>query len=154
MIVSFHLQYPSYVLQLQCHPFHSPFSFIRSIGGFQVVGTYTEGGRLEGRAQESLLVVKVGPSALTAGVAELARSQKTSRLSFTHVCCTVSLVLTFLQSSFGGGAKLCEISAMVRAGGLDGGTIGFVRDVAGIRDALVLVIWVDSPVVRYVDGSS
>ena len=118
------------------------------------MGTYTEGRRLEGCAQQSLLVVEIGPLVLTTGVAELARGQKTSRLSFTHVCCTVSLVLTFLQSSFGGGAKLCEISAMVRAGGLDGGTIGFVRGVAGIRDARVLVIWVDSPVVRYVDGSS
>jgi hypothetical protein len=120
-----------------------------------VVSTYTEGGRLEGRAQESLLVVEVGPSALTAGVAELARSQKTSRLSFTHVCCTVSLVLTFLVSSF-----VRRWREVVRNLG-DGAcgwagrrAIGFVRIVAGIRDALVLVIWVDSPVLRYVDGSS
>ena len=110
MIVSFHLQYPSCPLQLQCHPFHPPFSFVRSIGGFQVVGTYTEGGRLEGRAQESLLVVKVGPSALTAGVAELARGQKTSRLSFTHVCYSVSLVLESSRCSSDGGANWCEIS--------------------------------------------
>lgn len=114
-------QYPSCPLRLQSCPFPPPFSLIRDGEGFQVVGTYTEGGRLEGRAQQSLLVVEVGPSALTAGVAELARGQKTSRLSFTHVCCTVSLVLKFLIASFGGGAKLCEISELVRAGGLDGG---------------------------------
>jgi len=104
----------------------TPFSILfHSVDkGFQVVSTYTEGGRLEGRAQESLLVVEVGPSALTAGVAELARSQKTSRLSFTHVCWTKSLVLTFLVFPVGGGAKLCEISVMVRAGGLDGGQSG------------------------------
>ena len=85
-----------------------------------MVGTYTEGGRLEGRAQESLLVVKVGPSALTAGVAELARGQKTSRLSLSHVCCTGALVLEFLESSWCvwcGGAESCEISVWWRERG-------------------------------------
>jgi hypothetical protein len=89
-----------------------PFSFlsIRDGDGFQMVGTYTEGRRLEGCAQESLLVVEIGPLVLTTGVAELARGQKTSRLSLSHVCCTESLVLEAFGDSGCGGAESCEIS--------------------------------------------
>lgn len=65
--------------------------------GFQVVGTYTEGRRLEGCAQQSLLVVEIGPLVLTTGVAELARGQKTSRLSLSHVCYVAALVLESLK---------------------------------------------------------
>lgn len=120
-------------------------------GRFQEVSTYTEGRGLEGGAQQSLLVVEVGPSALTAGVAELARGQKTSRLSFTHVCCTVPSVLVSL-GSFGGWWRgiVRNLGGVARAGGI----FGFVREFAGVRIALVKVMRVDSPVLRCVDGSS
>lgn len=80
--------------------FHS----LASHSGFQVVGTYTEGRRLEGCAQQSLLVVEIGPLVLTTGVAELARGQKTSRLSLSHVCYVVALVLESLKYSWCDGA--------------------------------------------------
>ena len=69
-----------------------------------MVGTYTEGRRLEGCAQQSLLVVEIGPLVLTTGVAELARGQKTSRLSLSHVCYVVTLVLESLKYSWCDGA--------------------------------------------------
>jgi hypothetical protein len=41
--------------------------------------------------------VEIGPLVLTTGVAELARGQKTSRLSLSHVCYVVALVLESLK---------------------------------------------------------
>lgn len=124
-----------------------------AIGGRVQVCTYTEGGRLEGSAQQPLLVVEIRPLALTAGVAKLARGQKTSRLSFTHVCCTVLSVLWSLVFRSGGGAEWCEISdcgvretaCVVRSR---------PREIVGFQSVLVLVVWGDLPVLRCVDGSS
>ena len=107
-----------------------------------MVGTYTEGRRLEGCAQQSLLVVEIGPLVLTTGVAELARGQKTSRLSLSHVCCTEALVLVLESLKISllrwcGGAESCEISVWWRRRGR---YFGVVREVAGIRSARVMVI--------------
>lgn len=111
---------------------------LRNGAGFQVVGTYTEGRRLEGCAQQSLLVVEIGPLVLTTGVAELARSQKTSRLSFTHVCCTVSLVFRVLSRFRGVVAR--KSGAKSRCGAGKWAAVGFVREVAGVDIARVMVI--------------
>jgi hypothetical protein len=109
---------------------------LRNDVGFLMVGTYTEGRRLEGCAQQSLLVVEIGPLVLTTGVAELARGQKTSRLSLSHVCCTVALVLESLEGSWCGGAESCEILVGVE----ELATVGVVREVAGIRNARMMVV--------------
>lgn len=49
------------------------------------VGSTTEGRGLVGGTEQTLLVVKIGPTVLTAGVRELARGVKTTRLSLTHL---------------------------------------------------------------------
>ena len=115
--------------------------------------TYSEWRGLVGGTEQSLLVVEIGPLLLTAVVAQLARGQKTSRLSFTHVCCTVSSVLWSLVFRSVGGAEWCEISncgvretaCVVRSR---------PREIVGFQNALVLVVWGDLPVLRCVDGSS
>ena len=86
-----------------------------------MVGTYTEGRRLEGCAQQSLLVVEIGPLVLTTGVAELARGQKTSRLSLSHVCYVVALVLESLKNSCCGGAVArSRVKSRFGVGGVGG----------------------------------
>jgi hypothetical protein len=49
------------------------------------VGRATEGRRLVGGSEETLLVVEIGPFAFTAGVLKLARGIETSRLSCTSL---------------------------------------------------------------------
>lgn len=49
------------------------------------VRSTTEGRGLVGCTEQALLVVKIGPTVLTAGVRELARGVKTTRLSLTHL---------------------------------------------------------------------
>ena len=117
--------------------FHS----LASHSGIQVVGTYTEGRRLESCAQQSLLVVEIGPLVLTTGVAELARGQKTSRLSLSHVCCTEALVLESLKNSCCGGVVArSRVKSRFGGGGVGGRYFGVVREVAGIRNVRVMVI--------------
>jgi hypothetical protein len=52
------------------------------------VGRATEWGGLESRSEGALLKGQIGPSLLAAVVLELASGVKTTRLSFTHDCCT------------------------------------------------------------------
>ena len=102
------------------------------------MGTYTEGRRLEGCAQQSLLVVEIGPLVLTTGVAKLARGQKTSRLSLTHVCCTGSLVFGFLEDLvvYVARSRMRNLG-VVRENGRRSISFG---NVAGVRNAQLLVM--------------
>ena len=49
----------------------------------------SEGRRLECGSEKSLLVVEIGPSSLTAMVAQLARGVESSWFAFAHRCCDV-----------------------------------------------------------------
>lgn len=75
------------ILSLMLFPFHRSLSTIFTEGC-----TYSEWRGLVCGTQQSLLVVKICPLLLTAVVAELARGQKTSWLSLSHIGCKCVLV--------------------------------------------------------------
>lgn len=77
------------------------------------VGGATEWGRLESRSEGALLKGQIGPSLLAAVVLELASGVKTTRLSFTHDCCTSRMLANIynfvrLLASFRWGGFRCS----------------------------------------------